>query len=132
MTSPALTRDNSATIGFVTTCLIVGAIDRGELHAWADHIFITADSCPAYMVDLCTFDEPLFHIFEVIGFVPSSGLSDNERVTLVGIALLRGHERFEPIPTRDEALSALAAHPHIVSRFRTTFPFICFEYDHDA
>jgi hypothetical protein len=132
MTPPALTKDNSATIGFVVLCLFRGAIDIDELHAWVDHIYATTDSCPTYFVDLIAYDEPLTHIFRTIGFHPESRLSADERVALTGIAFLRGREQFEPEPTRDEAVAALAAHPHIASRFRETFPFIIFEYDHAA
>ena len=130
MTPPALTKENSATIGFVVACLFAKAIDKDEMHAWADHIFATTDSCPSYLVDVSTFDEPLFHISRVIGFVPVSGLSDSEQVALVGIAFLRGRDQFEPAPTREQAVSALATHQHLVTRFRETFPFIIFDYDH--
>jgi len=129
MTSLALTKDNADTIGFVVACLFAAAINKDELHTWADHILTTADSCPPYIVDLSTFDEPLFHIHQVIGFVPSSGLSDDERSALVGIAYCRGREQFEPAPTKSQALKALTAHPQLMTRFRITFPFITFEYE---
>ena len=77
-----------------------------------------------------TFDEELCHIYRVIGFVPHSGLSDTEKVALVGIAFVRGREQFEPVPSREQALAALAAHPPVLARFRDTFPFINVQYDH--
>ena len=48
----ALTRENSATIGFVVSCIFAGAIDKRELQAWADHVLVSADSYPLYIVDL--------------------------------------------------------------------------------
>jgi len=91
----------------------------------------STESCPTYIVDLSTFDESLFHIYRVIGFTPSSGLTDSERIALVGIAFVRRRDRFEPDPIREQALAALGAQPHIVARFHTTFPFITFKYDPD-
>ncbi len=132
MNSPALTKDNSVTIGFVVACLFAGAISKGELRAWTDHIFASTDSQPTYLVDLCTFDEPLSHIFKVIGFVPHCDLSESEEDALVGIAYARGHSRFEPEPTREQALASLRIHPEVLTRFRATFPFIEFQYDHAA
>jgi hypothetical protein len=128
MTPLALTKENSATIGFVVACLFSGVIDRSELHAWADHVLVSTDSCPLYIVDLSTFDETLPHIYRVIGFTPGSGLSEAERVALIGIAFIRGRDRFEPEPAREEALAALAICPHILARFRDTFPFIDIVY----
>ena len=119
-----LDKENSATIGFVVSCAFAGAINTKEIQAWADHVLVTADSCPPYLVDLSTFDEPLSHIYRVIGFVPHCGLSDTERDALVGIAFVRGREQVEPIPTREQALAALAGHPHVLARFRDAFPFI--------
>jgi len=54
-----LDKENSATIGFVVSCAFAGAINTKEIQAWADHVLVTADSCPPYLVDLSTFDEPL-------------------------------------------------------------------------
>jgi len=124
-----LDKENSGTIGFVVSCVFAGAIDKKELQAWADHVLVTTGSYPLYIVDLITFDAPLCDIFRVIGFVPHSGLSDIEDDALVGIAYIRGREPFEPKPTRDEALAALAGHSHLLARFRATFPFISMPYE---
>lgn len=130
MTAPLqLSRDASTTIGFVVSSLFSQAIDKTELQAWADHVLISTDSYPLYLVDLSTFDRELCHIFEVIGFVPHSDLSDSEQDALVGIAYARGRSRFEPLPTREQALALLRLHPQVLARFRTTFPFIEFQYD---
>jgi hypothetical protein len=119
-----LDKEQSGTIGFVVSCAFAGAIDKSELRAWADHVLVSADSYPLYIVELSTFDEPLCDIFRVICFVPHSGLSDAEEDALVGIAYARGREQFEPTPTREEALAALARHSHVLARFREIFPFI--------
>ncbi len=121
-----LTRDASATIGFVVSCLFSEAIDKSELQTWADHVIGSADSYPLYLLDLSTFDRELCHLYEVIGFVPHCGLSDSEDDALVGIAYARGRSPFEPEPTREQALAALRQHPQVLERFRATFPFIEF------
>jgi len=128
----ALTKENSSTIGFVVSCIFAGAIDKRELQAWADHVLDSCDPYPLYIVDLSTFDEPLGHIFRVIGFVPHCNLSDTEKDALVGIAFLRGRGQVEPAPSRAQALAALSAHPTVLARFRETFPFITMEDDHAA
>jgi hypothetical protein len=128
MTPLALSRENSSDIGFVVACLLAGAIDRGELQAWADHVLVTTESCPPYIGDLSTFDEPLSHIYRVIGFMPISGLADSEQFALIGIAIVRERGRFELMPTGEQALAALAKNPQIMTRFRTTFPFIIVEH----
>ena len=84
----------------------------------------SSDSLPTYLVDLSAFDEPLSHIFKIIGFVPHCDLSDPERDALVGITYARGRSRYEAEPTRDKALAMLALHPRVLARFRDTFPFI--------
>lgn len=132
MKSLGLTKDDSRTIGFVTACLFAGAIDVRELRSWADHVLATSDDCPAYITELSTFDQPLAHIYRVIGFAPSSGLTDSERAALVGLAITRGREPFEPVPTKEQALVALTMHRHLVTRFRATFRFIYFRDDHTA
>lgn len=120
----ALTKEDSTVIGFVVSCAFAQAINRQELQIWAGNILASNDSCPHYLVGLSTFDQALFHIFQVIGFVPHCELTDAGKDALVGIAFMRGYERFEPIPPREQALAALAAHPHVLTQFRETFPFI--------
>ncbi len=132
MNQLALNREDSTTIGFVLSCIFDSAIDARELQAWADHVLTTVDASPSYILDLSTFDEPLFHLYQVIGFTPSSPLTEAEEVALVGIAFLRGREQFEPEPSRARALAALAAHPRVAADFRETFPFLNFEYDGNA
>lgn len=128
----ALTKEDSTTIGFVVSCIFAGAIDTRELRAWADHVLVTFESYPAYIVDLSTFDEALFHIFRVIGFTPHSPLTETEEVALIGIAFLRGRDRFEPEPSREQALAAVATHPRIVADFCQTYPFLNLNYDRNA
>lgn len=128
----ALTKEDSTTIGFVVSSIFAGAIDTRELQAWADHVLATSESYPPYIVDLSTFDEALCHIFRVIGFTPHSPLTETEEVALVGIAFLRGRDQFEPEPTREHALAAIATHPRVIADFCQTFPFLKFEYDRNA
>src|SRR5262245_53832206 len=125
MTAPLeLTKEASTTIGFVVSCLFSEAIDKKELQAWADHILASTDTCPPYVADFGNFDREICHIFEVIGFVPHCDLSDPERDALIGITFARGRTRFEPLPTREQALAQLRSHPQVLALFRATFPFI--------
>jgi hypothetical protein len=127
-----LTRDASATMGFVVACLFSEAIDKRELQAWADHVIGSTDSYPLYILDLSTFDRELCHLYEVIGFVPHCDLSDSEDAALVGIAYARGRTPFEPQPTREQALATLGRHTQVLERFRATFPFLEFPPDFAA
>ena len=124
MNPQAITKEESSTLGFVVSCLFAQAVSIEELQTWAGNVLLAVDPCPACIVELCTFEGPLFKIFDVIGFVTSGDLSHEEKTALVGIAHLRGVTPYEPEPSRAQALAALAAHPRIMADFRETFPFI--------
>ncbi|WP_395748311.1 hypothetical protein [Prosthecobacter sp.] len=124
MNPHALTKEDSSTLGFVVSCLFEQAVSIEELQTWAGNVLLAVDPSPLYIVDLCTFEGPLFKIFDVIGFVTSGDLSDEEKTALVGIAHLRGVTPYEAETDRAQALAALAAHPQVLADFRETFPFI--------
>jgi len=122
-----LARDDSATIGFVVACLFRDAINLEELRAWADHVLLSAPAYPNYITELSLFDGYLKDIYQVIGFVPSRGLSASQALAVVGIAFARGREPFDPPAPHSEALAALRQHPEVLSEFRSTFPFLVVE-----
>jgi hypothetical protein len=82
------------------------------------------DDHPAYIVDLSQFDGYLKDVFDVIGFVVSGDLTDEQQAAVAGIAYLRGKERYECRWTRHEALAELRSHPEILREFKEAFPFI--------
>ena len=76
------------------------------------------------MFDLIDFEDSLANIHLVIGFVPSSGLSKPEKIALEGISYLRGIDIFDPISTQEQSIECLKKNPHILEKFKRTFPFI--------
>lgn len=119
-------KDNSDDLGFVIGCLFSQAINLSEFRLWVDSVIekLPVDSIPNYMFDLVGFDGYLFEISKIIGFVSSNKISNDEKVSLSGIAYLRGADVYDPPVTREEALRALERNPIILERFKRTFPFI--------
>ncbi len=122
-----LTKHHSHTIGFVVSCLFHEAIDSGELNRWADHVIVTEEVYPHYIVDLTTFNSFLKEIFRIIGFTPDLSLTHDQKKALTGIAYLRGMASPYAQFSRDTALKALNTHPEILDEFKKTFPFITVE-----
>ena len=118
-----LTRDDSSTIGFVVACYFANAIDTAELRQWAEHVIVFGTKYPTYIIDLLEFDEPRFHVYRVIGFTPSAGLTQREDDALSGIAYARGRDVHDG-PSKHRALLALRSCPHVRSAFGSVFPFL--------
>src|SRR3954468_18843512 len=68
--SSGLTKENSERIGFVISCLFAAAINGAELRQWAARILEQSNEAPLYLTNLSEFTEPLFHIYNIIGFAP--------------------------------------------------------------
>ncbi len=119
-----LTRENSHLIGFVIASLFGEAISTEELRQWADHIMLTRESVPEYIVELSQFEGYLKDIYRIIGFSPSRGLTDVQRDAITGIAFLRGKRPYESRLDKNESLSVLRQHPEILIEFRNAFSFI--------
>jgi hypothetical protein len=117
---------DSDQIGFVVSCLFYQAINKDELHKWTYEVIKKYDELPIYIYDLAYFDEPLFHISKVIGFVPHWPFSLEDKQALDGIAYKRGVEPYDCPLTKEEALKKLEECPHIEKKFREIFPFIEF------
>ena len=87
-----LTREDSDEIGFVVACAFSSAISLDELKQWCIDVVIKnnpVDQIPGYIFDLMDFDQPLMHVFKLIGFVPSWARIDAEDDALMGIAAHR-------------------------------------------
>lgn len=122
-------KENSQDLGFAIHCLFFNAIDMDEFKLWLQEVIkITpVDKIPYYFYDLVDFDEPLFHISNVIGFVPDSNLSPAQDNALTGIAYLRGVDIYDPPVSKEKALTALKKNPQIMKEFKRFFPFVKFE-----
>lgn len=120
-----LTREDSSRIGFVVSALMTGAIDSTEVGGWAQHVLSTSQHCPPWIIDLLDFQQAAFHIYRVIGFTPSSGLTPSQERALAGIALLRGREIDTAVVSSAAAKTALIAHPEMLARFHAEFPGFC-------
>lgn len=125
-TVAGLTIDDSTRIGLVIEAFGCEAISVTEVNRWCEELLRAHDlpELPDYVLELLEFDEKFAKVFRVVGFVPHSGLSQQETNALYGIALLRGVERLD-WPVREEvARRALVAKPSVLERFRAEFPFI--------
>ncbi len=125
-----LTRESSEDIGFVKSCLIIGAIDRNEFKEWVFFIIKnnSVDDIPLYIFDLIDFNDYFCNLFEVIGFVLDSGLTDDEDNALYGIAVKRFGSFFDMPISEKRALKALSENPQVLDRFKQTFPFIYLDF----
>lgn len=121
-----LSSENSETIGFVLSCVFASAIDVSELRAWCVYVIDQNDveSIPPYVFDLMDFDQPLVHLYKVIGFAPVWKHSDDEAGALYGIAAQRGKVIYDAVVNSEAALELLKSNPLIADKFRQTFPFL--------
>jgi len=119
-----LTEENSERIAFVLSCLFAGAINLAELRQWAKKVLEESDAPPSYLRDLVDFNQPLFHIYNVIGFAPRSSTSDEGSIGVSGVAFKRNCQPFDHPKIREEALRKLERNPDIEKRFRSEFPFL--------
>ena len=119
-------RENSHDLSFALANLFSQSIDIREFNLWIDRVILQmpTDETPHYIFDLIDFNQGLCHIYEIIGFVPNSDLSEAEKNALTGIAFARNINLYEPDMTKAEALKALEENPHILDRYRLFFPFI--------
>jgi hypothetical protein len=84
-----LIKNDSEIIAFVLCCFMSGSIDSAELRAWGMKVIENMEDYPLYLLDLIDFDDPRFHIYEIIGFIPDDAISKNGRRTIDQLALYR-------------------------------------------
>lgn len=118
--------ENNSDLNFALACIYCQAISINEFKKWVDIVIssISLNEIPDYMFDLCDFDQPLFHITNVIGFSPSNDLSKKDELSVYGIAFLRGVDVYDPPAPKSKAIQSLKESPEIYKRFRKFFPFI--------
>ncbi len=125
-TLTGMTRDDGQRIGYVLSALGSDAIDAADLRRWCEALLRDNDAAdiPAYVFDLLEFDGKLADVYKVVGFVPSSGLTANEKRALYGIAVLRGVVPLDWPVTKEAALRSLEACPDVMRRFQEEFAFV--------
>lgn len=120
-------RENSFILGFVTLCKAMGAITNDEFKEFF-YLLIkesNLDELPKFIWDLIDLDNPdMADIYHVIGFVPSSNLSDSEINAIYGITVKRFGPIFDMPITQQEAINLLDKKANIKNTFKKIFPFI--------
>ena len=116
---------NDGLLAFVIACLLCTAISKDELNIWCAQA-LSLNNAPSYLYDLMSFQDEIFKVYKVIGYVPHWEHSDSDEYALYGIAVRRGFKTYDmPITTR-EALTHLEACPRVENLFREVFTFINF------
>lgn len=108
---------------FVLTCLFCGAIEKQEFNTWCAQA-VSLSEAPDFLFDLMSFNDEIFKIYQVIGYVPHWEHSDAYEYALYGIAVRRGFEPYDMPVSPDEALANLDALPEVKSIFVEVFDFI--------
>lgn len=121
-----ISKENSQDLGFAIGCLFSQSITLDEFKEWLYIVIKDNDieNIPSYIFDLLEFNQGLFHISNVIGFVPNDKLSKSEQNALTGIAVMRNVKVYDSPISKNKALLLLDKNPHILERFKTFFPFI--------
>ncbi|WP_325101002.1 MULTISPECIES: hypothetical protein [unclassified Pseudomonas] len=116
---------NDELLAFVITCLFCSAISRDELNIWSAQA-LALNNAPSYLYDLMDFQDEIFKIYKVTGYVPHWEHAEGDEYALYGIAARRGFKPYDMPVTTNEALIHLEASPRIENLFREVFPFIKF------
>ena len=130
----SLTKSDGKDIDFV--CEAHGkAVTWEEVQQWFFWLVgnYPADQVPLYAHEIILCDSQQDYARqknELFGFMTGLDATDAELIALYGIGYLRAiptvitPNRGIYVPSRDEALAALARNPHIDARFRELFPFL--------
>ncbi|MCU4419157.1 hypothetical protein [Acinetobacter bereziniae] len=91
-------KEDNEDLGFAIGCLYSQAISLNEFRSWIEYVIEISDieDIPQYIFDLADFDDYLFHIPKVVGFIASSGLSEEQNKALEGINYLRKRDIVDP------------------------------------
>lgn len=123
-----ISKENSQDLNFVLACLYSQSINIVELKLWIEEVIKSTpmDKIPNYIFELINFNESLFHITNIIGFVPHNDLSQDEEYALYGIAFLRNIYVYDSPVSKTKALDCLKKNHHIYEKFKKIFPFLNF------
>ena len=122
-----LVKNDSADIGFATTCLIGGVITFSEFRDWLYFVIKNTDEVPNYFFDILDIEEKFDYTLQtarLLGFHPGWDATDIELLALDGVAFMRFPNYQTDASERDEAISALQKNPHVAKLFGEFFPFI--------
>lgn len=116
--------------GFVHVCKCLGVIDFKEIIEWMYYKIKINDNLPTFFYEGVTAST-LNELFKIIGkeyyLKFHSGLNSSEQRGTCGIGYKRGfYSKENPceLCTEKTALKNLEKNPHILERFKETFPFI--------
>ena len=121
-----IVKNNGQDLSFAVSSLFHGVVDVDEFQNWLYEVVRSTptEDTPNYIFDLLDSDGTFAEIDEIIGFVPTSGMSELQDDALIGIAFLRGKDMYDPPISKKRALRALQKCPEIYDRFRHFFPFV--------
>lgn len=120
-------KEDGEDLGFVLDCLYSGAISFDEFKEWLYLVIERTDEVPFYVFDILDLKNKFdFKPLITIGFVPHWDHTEKESDAINAIAYKRRPDYVSDAVSREEALKALEANPHIENRFRESFPFIDF------
>ena len=124
-----LTRNNCDDLGFAILCYERNAAEKKEFLDWLYGIVrtVTVESFPRYLIDLIDClesDDCSISIYNIIGFVPTTGMTKREKDAVYGITYMRNQEFYDIPITKKKALEALEKHPEIYHKFKRFFPFV--------
>lgn len=114
---------NDELMAFVITCLFCGAISKYELSTWCAQA-LSLNNAPAFLYDLMDFQDEIFKVYKIIGYVPNWEHAEGDEYALYGIAHRRGFKPYDMPVSTTEALIHLEASPHIENLFKEVFTFI--------
>ena len=120
-------KNDSEDLAFALDCLFNQSITINEFKLWLDMVLldVNIECLPDYFFDLMDFNQDLFHITNIIGFVPHSELSGEQEKSLIGIAYLRNVRSLYDIEIdRNSTMQALDKNPEILTKFKRFFPFV--------
>lgn len=111
-----------------------GSITIEEFITWVYLMIEKHENLPTYFFDLCDvkISSDVYQIMrdKFSNILPDDGLEEKEAEVLWGIAFKRRPDLAEDaIPiSRKTALKRLEQYPHVVERFKKTFPFIKLDF----
>ena len=114
---------NDELMAFVITCLFCGAISKDELNTWCAQT-LSLNNATNFLYDLMDFQDEIFKVYKVIGYVPHWEHEKGDEYALYGIAVRRGFKPYDMPISTNEALTHLEASPHIENLFKEVFAFI--------
>lgn len=110
-------------------CYECNAVNKDEFLDWLYGIVKTVpvESFSKYLIDLIDYlesEDSSLYIYNIIGFVPTTGMTKKEKDAVYGITYIRNQEFYDIPITKKKALEALEKHPEIYHKFKRFFPFV--------